>query len=158
MPPLAALQWSLQELWPLALLPLAAGAAFLGYRRTTPPLSRAARLPLVGLRALSAMLLVLVLASPVLVRSRPVAQEARVAVLVDESASMSSADTPGGPTRYVRARAEGGRIPCAAALKLAEAEKMTTAEAADRVAEERMDQVRYLHRTELGCADYASCG
>jgi leucine dehydrogenase len=39
-------------------------------------------------------------------------------------------------------------------LELAEAEGITTAEAADRVAEERMDEVRYLHRTELGCLDY----
>jgi len=36
-------------------------------------------------------------------------------------------------------------------LELAEREGITTAEAADRVAEERMEEVRFLHRTELGC-------
>ncbi len=36
-------------------------------------------------------------------------------------------------------------------LELAEREKITTAEAADKVAEARMEEVRFLHRTELGC-------
>jgi len=43
-------------------------------------------------------------------------------------------------------------------LELAQAEKLTTAEAADRVAEQRMEEVRFLHRTELGCLDYSTCG
>ena len=43
-------------------------------------------------------------------------------------------------------------------LELAEAEKITTAEASDMVAEQRMEEVRYLHRTELGCLDLGSCG
>ena len=43
-------------------------------------------------------------------------------------------------------------------LELAEAEGITTAEAADKVAEDRMEEVGYLHRTELGCLDYDSCG
>jgi len=43
-------------------------------------------------------------------------------------------------------------------LELAESEGMTSAEAADRVAEDRMSEVGYLHRTELGCLDYPSCG
>lgn len=43
-------------------------------------------------------------------------------------------------------------------LELAENEGITSAEAADRVAEERMAEVGYLHRTELGCLEYGSCG
>jgi leucine dehydrogenase len=45
-------------------------------------------------------------------------------------------------------------------LELAEAEGITTAEASDKVAEQRMEEVRYLHRTELGCLTYDSgpCG
>jgi leucine dehydrogenase len=39
-------------------------------------------------------------------------------------------------------------------LELAENEGITTAEAADKVAEQRMEDVRYLHRTELGSLDY----
>ncbi len=41
-------------------------------------------------------------------------------------------------------------------LELAEAEGIPTADAADKVAEQRMDEVRYLHRTELGCLDYGA--
>ncbi len=43
-------------------------------------------------------------------------------------------------------------------LELAEAEGITSAEASDKVAEQRMDEVRYLHRTELGCLDLGTCG
>jgi leucine dehydrogenase len=43
-------------------------------------------------------------------------------------------------------------------LELAEAEGITSAEASDKVAEQRMDDVRYLHRTELGCLDLGTCG
>ncbi len=39
-------------------------------------------------------------------------------------------------------------------LELAEAEGITTAEASDRVAEQRMEEVRYLHRTELGALEF----
>jgi leucine dehydrogenase len=43
-------------------------------------------------------------------------------------------------------------------LELAEAEGITTAEASDKVAEQRIADVGYLHRTELGCLSYGSCG
>jgi leucine dehydrogenase len=43
-------------------------------------------------------------------------------------------------------------------LELAEAEGITSAEASDKVAEQRMEEVRYLRRTELGCLDYGTCG
>jgi leucine dehydrogenase len=39
-------------------------------------------------------------------------------------------------------------------LELAEAEGITTAEASDKVAEQRMEDVRYLRRTELGALDF----
>jgi leucine dehydrogenase len=39
-------------------------------------------------------------------------------------------------------------------LELAEAEGITTAEASDKAAEQRIEEVRYLHRTELGCVSY----
>ena len=39
-------------------------------------------------------------------------------------------------------------------LELATVEGITTAEASDRVAERRMEDVQYLHRTELGALDY----
>src|SRR5262245_8461759 len=99
--------WSLavQDSWPFLLIPLAVALAILGYRRTTPPLAPRRRLPLVALRALAYIFLLLVLASPILNRDKGESQRARIAVLVDESASMSSLDTPGGPTRLARARA-----------------------------------------------------
>ena len=42
-------------------------------------------------------------------------------------------------------------------LELATAEGITSAEAADKVAEQRMEDVRYLHRTELGGLAYNTC-
>lgn len=39
-------------------------------------------------------------------------------------------------------------------LELAETEGITTAEASDKVAEQRMEDVRFLHRTELGSFDF----
>ncbi|MGD2120336.1 MAG: Glu/Leu/Phe/Val dehydrogenase [Gemmatimonadota bacterium] len=39
-------------------------------------------------------------------------------------------------------------------LELAEAEGITTAEASDKVAEQRMEEVRYLRRTELGALEF----
>jgi len=39
-------------------------------------------------------------------------------------------------------------------LELGEAEGITSAEAADKVAEERIDEIGYLHRSELGCLNF----
>jgi hypothetical protein len=39
-------------------------------------------------------------------------------------------------------------------LELAEAEGITTADASDKVAEQRMEDVRYLHRSELGSLEF----
>jgi leucine dehydrogenase len=41
-------------------------------------------------------------------------------------------------------------------LELAEADGITTAEASDKVAEQRMEDVRVLHRTELGSLSYTA--
>ena len=105
MPPLAAV-WNIatQDAWPLVLIPLGLALALLGTRRTTPPLHGGRRALLVGLRAVAYTLLLLVLASPVLNRQKNLEQPPRIAVLVDESASMSSVDSPQGPSRTERAR------------------------------------------------------
>ena len=54
-----------QATWPLLLIPLALALAWLGYRRTTPPVAGATRAVLVGLRTIAYALLLVVLASPV---------------------------------------------------------------------------------------------
>ena len=107
MPVGSTIHLAFQDVWPLFGLPLALGLAWLGYRRTTPPLVARQRLPLVVLRTLSYALLLVVLASPVLNRMRNEPMRPRIAVLVDESASMSNVDAPAGqrgPQRIERAR------------------------------------------------------
>ena len=42
-------------------------------------------------------------------------------------------------------------------LELAEADGITTAEAADKVAEQRIADLHHLHRSELDCLDYGTC-
>jgi hypothetical protein len=106
-PVLATIHLAFQDLWPLLGLPFALGLAWLGYRRTTPPLVTRQRVPLVALRTLSYALLLIVLASPVLNRMRNEPMRPRIAVLVDESASMSNVDAASGlkgPQRIERAR------------------------------------------------------
>lgn len=101
----AALHLSVSSLWPLwALLPAAIALAIFAYRRTTPPLAAGPRVLLTVLRATAYALLCLVLASPVWNRSRHDPQRARIAVVVDESASMSNVDAEGGPSRADAAR------------------------------------------------------
>lgn len=107
---LASVRIAVQGLWPFLLLPLAIGLAFISYRRTTPPLSPARRWPLLVLRSLAYALLLVVLASPVWNRERRESERARVAVLVDESASMSSQDGPEAPSRHVLARGVVGSL------------------------------------------------
>jgi hypothetical protein len=104
LPPFAAWSVATQDAWPFFLVPVAILLAILGYRRTTPPLAWPRRAPLVVLRALAYSCLLLILASPVLDRQRREPQRARIAVLVDESASMASVDAPGGPSRLGAAR------------------------------------------------------
>lgn len=101
---------AVQMLWPFLLVPAAIALALYGYRRTTPPLPPGRRWPLVVLRSLAFALLCIVLASPVLNRERRRSEPARIAVLVDESASMSSPDAPGGGTRLEAARRAVGDL------------------------------------------------
>jgi len=107
----AALHLSMSSLWPLwALLPAAVFLAIFSYRRTTPPLAPGPRRWLIVLRATAYALLCLVLASPVWNRTRHDPQRARIAVVVDESASMSNSDAAGGPSRADAARTTLGAL------------------------------------------------
>ncbi len=86
------MHWGVESWWPLFLLPLAIGLAWFGTRRTTPPLAATTRGVFVALRTLAFFILLLVIASPVLDRLRREARPPRIALLVDESASMSTVD------------------------------------------------------------------
>ena len=100
------LDLGVQSFWPLLFLPVALGLAWIGYRHTTPPLGGRDRTLFVVLRTLAFFALLLILASPVLdlVRNEP--RRPRIAVLVDESASMSTPEPQGGArvSRLARAR------------------------------------------------------
>jgi hypothetical protein len=100
----AALPISAQSHWPWLLVPVLALLAVLGYQRTTPPLAPRRRSLLIVLRTVAYTLLCIVLASPVWNRERHTRERARIAVLVDESASMSTVDVAGGPSRIEHAR------------------------------------------------------
>ncbi len=76
----------------LILLLAAAAFSYFVYRRTTPPVSNRLRFLLMTLRALSAMLLVLLLFEPILSLTRKKADKPVVAVLIDQSASMGLVD------------------------------------------------------------------
>ncbi|MFQ5600858.1 MAG: hypothetical protein ACE5G2_09935 [Candidatus Krumholzibacteriia bacterium] len=102
---LASLELGMQSIWPLLLVPVALGLAYLGYRNTTPPLGGRERVPYVLLRTASFTILLLILASPVLNRVRNEPLRPRIAVLIDESASMSTVDPRGDqPARIEQAR------------------------------------------------------
>jgi len=113
LPLVAMLHWSFGSLWPLLLLPGALALAWFGTRSTTPPLEGRSRALFVTLRTLSFFVLLLVLASPVVDRVRREPRPPKVAVLVDESASMSVVD-PGSVaaqrTRSSRAQAAIGSL------------------------------------------------
>jgi uncharacterized membrane protein len=91
--------------WWLWLVLMTAGAAFLVYtyhgifQRSEQKLTWC----LLGLRMLGLLLLVLILAQPTWTRESDIIDPGRVAVLVDNSRSMSLPDGSGG-TRYARAR------------------------------------------------------
>ncbi len=69
------------------------------YRRTTRPLSRGWKAWFIGLRSAVLILLFLCLMRPVINTQQVVPQETYLAVLVDDSQSMSIADMPGDRTR-----------------------------------------------------------
>jgi hypothetical protein len=98
---------AVQTLWPLLLLPFAFLLAWFGYRRTAPPLGGRDRTLFVLLRILAFFTLLLILASPVLNLARNEPLRAHIAVLMDESASMSTQEGSGGQrtARFDRARA-----------------------------------------------------
>jgi uncharacterized membrane protein len=91
--------------WPLWLLLLAAGAGvlFWTYHGIFQRSERRLTWWLLGLRALGLLLLVLILARPTWTRESEVVDPGRVAVIIDNSRSMSLSDG-GGSTRYARAR------------------------------------------------------
>jgi hypothetical protein len=76
----------------ILLLIAAASFSYFVYRRTVPPVSNQLRFLLMTLRALSAVLLVLLLFEPILSLTRKKAEKPVVAVLIDESASMGLVD------------------------------------------------------------------
>jgi len=96
--------WRLLELPPpwvivLVLIPLVALVSYVGYWRES--LGRGPRSVLVGLRAASLVLLLIILFRPVTVRHQENVKRPQVAVLVDDSASMRRIDAYAGdaPTR-----------------------------------------------------------
>jgi len=81
------------SVWLLVLLLLGAiGLSYFVYRRTVPPVSTAVRTFLTFLRAGAVMLILLILFEPILGISRRREEKPVVAVLVDDSASMSLTD------------------------------------------------------------------
>ena len=73
--------------------------SFVFYTRTTGPLSRSVRASLTALRATILVLLFLGLLQPILTTFHVIPQETYVALLVDDSSSMTIGDMAGGQTR-----------------------------------------------------------
>lgn len=92
-------------MWPL-LLVVAAGAvlwAVAVYRATRPPVAPGLRRTLAALRGAAFALLVVGVAAPVVSRQGADTAPAEVLVVVENSASMATADAAGGRTRWQRA-------------------------------------------------------
>ena len=85
---------SIQGSWLLLILCLlgAVGVAFYAYRYTIPPVTKSLRRALMALRAAALVLLVLLLFQPILSITRSYFQKPTIAVLVDNSASMTIRD------------------------------------------------------------------
>jgi hypothetical protein len=82
-------------------------AVYWYYRRTVPPLTRRRKMILGALRGMAALLLVLLLLDPLLSLSREISLRPRIAVVVDESASLSLTDGSGNRAAQVQAIFEG---------------------------------------------------
>src|SRR5512140_1849284 len=82
---------------------IAVGAAFFFYRFTLPPLPRGTRLTLSVLRSLSLALLLLLLFEPVARLTTTTRQEPVIAVLVDNTQSMTIRDAAGDRAAALRA-------------------------------------------------------
>jgi hypothetical protein len=80
----------------------AVGLAFLAYRHTIPPIPRLKKFLLTGLRALAVFLLLLLLLEPIVRLVRHDQKPPTVAVLVDNSKSMSLTDKRGSRAETVR--------------------------------------------------------
>lgn len=102
----ALLEGKLAFGWSISLLAIVVGGvvlvglAVLSYRRTTRPLPRSWRSVLIALRAGSFLLLGFLLLNPGVLVSEVKPQETYVAVLVDDSQSMSIRDKAGLPSRH----------------------------------------------------------
>jgi len=101
--PSIELSFSSSPLVPVLLLLAAAGAAYLCYRVTLPPVSRTMRLLLAGLRGAALALVLLLLVEPVLRAVAVVRRSAVVAVLADASESMAITDARGSRAATLRA-------------------------------------------------------
>ncbi len=93
---------SLSWLWLLLGVVLAISGITLLYRKTTSPLSQPLRILLIGLRSIILMILLVALFRPMLTTSKVLPQESFLAVLVDDSQSMSLLDEGESETRSHR--------------------------------------------------------
>ncbi len=92
-------------LWAFALIALGLVAlTWIGYLKTSRPLSGGWRACFIGLRSAVLILVLFCLLRPVVVDLETVPQETFFAVLIDESESMSIADMPSARTRAAAAR------------------------------------------------------
>ena len=100
---------SFQIPWYVFLIAAAFGAAisFFVYRSTVPPVSPSKRYLLIVLRGLSLILLILALCQPVLKLTRRSALQPTVAVLADNSLSMSLTDGAGNREQLLRSMISG---------------------------------------------------
>ena len=100
---------SFQIPWYVFLIAAAFGVAisFFVYRSTVPPVSPSKRYLLIVLRGLSLMLLILALCQPVFKLTRRSALRPAVAVLVDNSLSMSLTDGAGNRELLLRSMTAG---------------------------------------------------
>jgi hypothetical protein len=103
------LSLSFQIPWYVFLIAAAFGAAisFFVYRSTVPPVSPSKRYLLIVLRGLSLILLILALCQPVLKLTRRSALQPTVAVLADNSLSMSLTDGAGNREQLLRSMISG---------------------------------------------------
>ena len=92
----------------LGIFLLTAGLAYYSYRTTNPPVSRAKRLFLMGLRTLAFFLLLLALTEPVFSLVRRFTRPPRVALLVDTSKSMSLEEEGRGRLERVKELLDSG--------------------------------------------------
>jgi len=94
----------------LAAAAAAAAVSFLTYRRTVPPVSSGRRYLLISLRSLALTLLILALCQPVLNIARRSLLRPVVAVLVDNSLSMSLTDGAGDREQQLRSIISGDAL------------------------------------------------